>query len=192
VVHQYGYGRHDEPVHSSRQHIPHPMFPPSRQGSNNSIQPVYEEPEEEARAAMSRYSVAPDELPHISSAPSEKTSYPDPYRLPSPSPQSARPALGPSHRGFSGLFLKHEGDRDRDMTRGGAHRGTKDYPYLKDRDSGVEHEERAGLVGRQDDDDDDGARSDGASEGGEEELGEVQTAERRNQGVRRLPEIPRV
>jgi hypothetical protein len=168
VVHQYGYGRHDEPVHSSRQHIPHPMFPPSRQGSNNSIQPVYEEPEEEARAAMSRYSVAPDELPHISSAPSEKTSYPDPYRLPSPSPQSARPALGPSHRGFSGLFhfgtnpdltLKHEGDRDRDMTRGGAHRGTKDYPYLKDRDSGVEHEERAG---------------------------------RRNQGVRRLPEIPRV
>ncbi|GFZ51023.1 hypothetical protein JCM24511_08781 [Saitozyma sp. JCM 24511] len=200
VVHQYGYGRHDEPVHSSRQHIPHPMFPPSRQGSNNSIQPVYEEPEEEARAAISRYSVAPDEQPHVSSAPSEKTSYPDPYRLPSPSPQSARPALGPSHRGFSGLFhfgtnpdltLKHEGDRDRDMTRGGAHRGTKDYPYLKDRDAAVEHEERAGLVGRQDDDDD-GARSDGASEGGEEEPGEVQTAERRNQGVRRLPEIPRV
>jgi hypothetical protein len=100
------------------------------------------------------------------------------------------------------LTLKHE-----DLIRGGAHRGTKDYPYLKERDAKVEQEEREGLVGRlagAEDDDGDGDGSDGRA-GDRDEVGsvegslreqgevtEVTTAQTGQQimGVRLLPSPP--
>lgn len=48
------------------------------------------------------------------------------------------------HPSKSGKNIKHTGSDD--MKRGGAHRGTKDYPHLGKQEADVEREERQGLV----------------------------------------------
>lgn len=86
--------------------------------------------------------------------------------------------LGPSSRRGS-----KESPAADDMVRGGAHRGTKDYPHLKKSAADQEQEERRGLVVHVDDDgtDSDEDRGTGSAAGsGTEGEGTV----------RRLPNIP--
>lgn len=87
--------------------------------------------------------------------------------------------LGPTSRRGS-----KESPATDDMVRGGAHRGTKDYPHLKKSAAEQEQEERRGLVVSVDDDasdsDSEGDRGSAAGSGTEGEGGTV----------RRLPNIP--
>jgi hypothetical protein len=88
------------------------------------------------------------------------SSYPDPYNNLQPLPE--RPRLETkastsstgSARGFGGIFhFSHSADPSKAAPtpavgdiRGGAHRGTKDYPHLSKKEKAVEREERRGLV----------------------------------------------
>jgi hypothetical protein len=86
--------------------------------------------------------------------------------------------LGPSSRRGS-----KESPAADDLVRGGAHRGTKDYPHLKKSAADQEQEERRGLVVSVDDDgsDEDEDRGTGSAAGsGTEGEGTV----------RRLPNVP--
>lgn len=89
--------------------------------------------------------------------------------------------LGPANRRGS----KEGPSAVDDLVRGGAHRGTKDYPHLKKSAAEQEHEERRGLVVHVDEDgsDSDDERGTGSVAGSGTE-GEGEGA------VRRLPNIP--
>lgn len=50
---------------------------------------------------------------------------------------------------------KHESSSQHDQKRGGAHRGTKDYPHLPKADAALEREQRQGLVGQSDESEND-------------------------------------
>lgn len=157
MVHQYGYGRNDEAMHSTRAHGPG-MGP--RQFSGNSY-PILEEEEGDRRPVVESPTEilrsSPSSSPH--GLPEKAADYMDPYEdAPvSAAPQYRRPEPPrmPS-RGFSSLFhfgtspdLTLKPHTEDNMTRGGAHRGTKDYPYRKGSggdDKAVEVEERRGLV----------------------------------------------
>lgn len=167
-MHQYGYGRDDEPIHSQRQaSMPMPGMG-QRQFSGNSY-PIMEERDEKS-ANRGHSSVLRSPVDAIRSSPSplsmpEKPGgdYMDPYEdapapAPAPHPSRPKPDRMPS-RGLSSLFqfgtnpdlsLKAHPQPNDGMTRGGAHRGTKDYPYRKGSagdDVAAEAEERRGLVG---------------------------------------------
>ncbi len=166
VVHQYGYGGDHDATHTSRPHpSPAPLLTSSNSGSGrsapflatrqvssgSSYPPVMEESEEDAADAMTTVS-----------GHGERASYfPDPYRQ---SPIDFRPRLDTQNsRGsststgsgpiqtLSNLFHSHPERRDSEV-RGGAHRGTRDYPHLPKEERDMENEERAALV-RSDDED---------------------------------------
>lgn len=105
--------------------------------------PVIEEPEEDAGDAVTTQSG------HVESA----SYYPDPYRQspgdrPKLETQSSRGSTsggsGPI-RTLSNMFSRSPVERQHSDVRGGAHRGTKDYPHLPKNERDVESEERAGL-----------------------------------------------
>lgn len=78
---------------------------------------------------------------------------------------------------------------DDDMRRGGAHRGTRDYPHLQKAEKAREAEERRALVDRtsaSDDDDDEVKRSTSPEDDGE--AGDNDTPTPTN--LRRLPNLP--
>jgi hypothetical protein len=161
VVHQYGYGRGDDATHEHRQHPrPKMSFRQSSSGSQT-YPPVMEENEEDQEKNEYEYGLPPHPAP-LKNRPSVQKYYSDPYAQ---SP-NARPKLESSDskssthslKGFGGIFnFSHSADPSRaGMTspisagqgdaRGGAHRGTKDYPHLPKREKDVEREERRGLV----------------------------------------------
>ena len=169
MVHQYGYGRNLDATHSSRPH-PFPTSPlPSsdpgagrsapflqnRQASSGFVYPpVMEEPEDDA----GEMSTAHSHTGHVQSA----SYYPDPYRR-SPQPPkidtfSPRTSTSSGNPGpiktLGNLFHLSQShtQRSNSEVRGGAHRGTRDYPHLPDTDRDVETEERAALVQSDDED----------------------------------------
>ena len=152
VVHQYGYGRGDEAVHGFRQH-PHLLPPMSnsatgRRSASNSISSIYPPVVE-----------SPDEYADLATPPLDKRGrYLDPYNAPGPSNLSKKPPRSRSNSpGPSGLpstsklanmfHFSTSADPSKHQVRGGAHRGTKDYPQLKTKDLAPEEmQERRGLV----------------------------------------------
>jgi hypothetical protein len=189
VVHQYGYGRDDDATHEHRAHPP----PRLRQqaSSSSASYPVIEETEDE----LNRNDYAYDRPQPPSKSPTIGGHYVDPYS----NLQPARPRLESSDsrssasslKGFAGMFnFSHSADPSKAGvdTRGGAHRGTRDYPHLSKKDKAVEKEERRGLVVDTDGHGEEGEEGDLAGRGSREEeprsavteesLGHVMRAER--------------
>lgn len=115
--------------------------------------------------------------------------YVDPYRQPQPLATPSSPSL---RTGLSGMFSSFSSTgpdlrlgTQKSETRGGGHRGVKDYPHLPKEDADVERDQRRGLVG-----DDDDYPADGAY--GEMEEGDMGHRSRPSDDVRRLPNIPRI
>jgi hypothetical protein len=161
VVHQYGYGREDDSTHHYRTHgnSAPPLFHLNagkvpgmgkRQASSSSVYPpLVEEPEE---------------MGEVQSAPAGP-GYLDPYGHPGKGRLSRNPSkvsdhapqASPTAAGrLANMFHFGSADSSRYEVRGGTHRGTKDYPHLRTKDIAVEREERAALVDRETDGDDDG------------------------------------
>lgn len=232
VVHQYGYTTHDghtDATHFSRPHqnsIPfrNTLPPPIRQmsGEGHTVYPLREEDENPVFASKSLVTTPTEYTEKTlrdfppNSAPLEKTKpYFDPYAHERPSMvrDGSKTGLSSIFQFASGpdLSLKsRDKSRDREMTssdtRGGAHRGTKDYPHLPKKEAQVEREERTALVSPNLDEDSDeaepfevrsvvkgsvgaskgggggGGRGRAVSGGGEGDLGTA--------GLRQLPVLP--
>lgn len=102
-------------------------------------------------------------------------------------PVTASPSL---RTGLSGMFSNFSSsgpdlrlNPQKSDTRGGGHRGVKDYPHLPKEDADVERDQRRGLFG----DDDDYPREEGY---GEMEDGDMGHRSQPSDEVRRLPNVP--
>jgi len=158
VVHEYGYGRNAEAVHHYRQN-PHSAPPMSVTNARS--------PRKGNRSASTSVSSVyppvvetPDEYADASTPPLDKRGkYLDAYDRPGPSNLSQNPPhSAPHHPGLprapssgklANMFhFSTSADPSKHQVRGGAHRGTKDYPHLKTKDLAVEElQERKALVG---------------------------------------------
>ncbi|KAK4688681.1 magnesium transporter, partial [Tremellales sp. Uapishka_1] len=163
IVHNYGYTSHDgqtDAYHTTRQHPTPWSAPPAgmrqfSQGSLGEGHPVYPVAEEEEEPPQRhRFFNGRSGSPAGSPGPGERR---DPYSAPIEAGQIHPLKTGLSHMFHSfasgpDLSLRRPSrDKDDSEVRGGAHRGTKDYPHLKG-EKEKEHQEREALV--QDDDDD--------------------------------------
>ena len=172
VVHQYGYGRHEEPNHSVRPHAQHqnsnvntaslasgpagqPAFLTNRQASANSIYPpVMEEPEEE------------EDVRDIGSAQMRKADarsgytdhYPQTHRSETPKTTDSKTTGIRGPRDLPRDQSAHDDSRTSRMSRSskrsdGGHskssrKSRRDYPQSSKRDA-ADREERRALVDRE-------------------------------------------
>lgn len=188
MVHQYGYG--DQPsTHVTRPHAPPISRNQSSFSGSNVYPPVREEDDDDEKPISPTSTDATHAHASILTA-----SYVDPYKqepLPTP-PQIGTTPTSPSARsGLSGIFSSFSSagpdltlGKGRNDARGGAHRGTKDYPHLPKQDADVERDQRKGLFAG----DDESYPEEGYGDLEEGDVGGHHS--RPSEDVRRLPNIP--
>jgi hypothetical protein len=184
MVHQYGYGD-QAPTHVARPHAPPISRMHSSYSGSNVYPPVREEEEDDEKPISPTSTDATHAHASILTA-----AYVDPYKQPLPTPPhiGTTPTSPSARSGLSGLFSTFSSagpdltlGKGKNDTRGGTHRGTKDYPHLPKEDADVERDQRKGLF----------AEDEAYADGADLEEGDVgEHRSRPSEEVRRLPNIP--
>lgn len=172
-----------------RPHAPSLLRPPSSRKGSSLYPPVAEEDEEDEKPI----SPTTTDATHVHASIQTAASYNDPYRQPQSfsAPFVDSPSSASTRSGISGFFSGFANNpdltlgRQKSDTRGGGHRGVKDYPHLPKGDADIERDQRRGLVG----DDEDADAEDGYRDPEDGDVGDRHW-QRTSGEARRLPDLP--